>query len=158
MVVEVIYPVKSIRPHRIPRHGVDDHGTMAFAQLGTGAESLRVQPSGDSIVVDLRSGGLDASVEVAPFLAQGFADLLGFVDGLAADRHGFAGTRRWESSEGELALEVRHEFRQLQVTVHMRVEGPGWGNDGWRARADLTLEADERLTRFASELRALLTR
>ncbi len=133
---------------------------MTFAQLGSGAECLRItaQPASrtERLVADLRSGGLTAGLPVVAFLAQGFVDLVRYFEALEADWRGFAGVRRWESLEGELVLETRHEFRNLQVRVLMRTVGPGWGNDGWQVRADLTIEPGEELTRFVADLRALL--
>lgn len=135
-------------------------GPMTFAQLGSGAECLRISTEPETrterLVADLRSGGLSAGLPVVAFLAQGFVDLVAFFESLEADWRGFAGVRRWESLEGELVLEARHEFRNLHVRVHLRTVGPGWGNEGWQARADLTIEPGEQLSRFVADLRALL--
>jgi hypothetical protein len=133
---------------------------VTFAQVGAGSAALRLaaEPAtrDTRLQADLRRDALAASVVVPAFLAQGFTDLLGFVDGVAADWRGFPGARRWESPEGELVLGARHEFRRLRLRVTMRVAGPGWGDEGWTAWADVDVDPAEELPRFAAELRAVL--
>jgi hypothetical protein len=61
----------------------------------------------------------------------------------------------WESVEGDLRIEARHEYGHVQLRVVLRSPGPEWGNEGWRATADLAIDPDEELIQAASELRAL---
>ena len=57
--------------------------------------------------------------------------------------------------EGELRIEARHEFGHVQLRITLRHYGLGWGNDGWNATADLTIEPGEQLTRVAFDLQAM---
>jgi hypothetical protein len=130
-------------------------------QLGTGGESLRLTSDGPAhhapqyVTAELRCGGLAASRRVVHHYASGFEDLADFFGRLAADWRGWAGERVWESVEGDLRIEARHAYGHIQLRVVLRGPGPGWGNEGWKAMADLTIDPGEELTQAASNLRAL---
>jgi hypothetical protein len=101
--------------------------------------------------------GLEATRTVVHSYSTGFADLSHFFAGLVQDWRGWNGQRAWESLEGDLAIEARHEYGHVQLRVTLRAEGRGWGNRGWRAGADLTLDAGEQLSQVAADL-AQMTR
>jgi hypothetical protein len=54
--------------------------------------------------------GLSASGRVVHNYATGFEDLADFFQKQADDWRGWAGTRRWESLEGDLEVEARHLY------------------------------------------------
>jgi hypothetical protein len=58
--------------------------------------------------------------------------------------------RQWTSLESDLKVEARrHVFGHVQLHVTLRQAPADWGNRGWRASADLTLEPGEQLSRVA---------
>jgi Family of unknown function (DUF6228) len=79
--------------------------------------------------------------------------LSGFTERLAADWRGWAGVRTWESLEGELVLDARHDGRG-HVSLGVTLRGPDLDRDGtaWSARAVFVLEAGEEMTRLAADL------
>jgi hypothetical protein len=60
--------------------------------------------------------------------------------------------------EGDLDIEARHEFRHVQLRVTLRDYGPGWGNDGWTAIANLTSDPGEQVSQIAAGLGRLAVR
>jgi hypothetical protein len=86
----------------------------------------------------------------------GFEDLARFFRGLEQDWRGWEGARGWESVEGDLRLVARHEFAHVRLTVTLRLQRFEWGNDGWSASADITLDPGEQLSRAAREIGALV--
>ena len=69
---------------------------------------------------------------------------------LEQDWRGWDDARSWRSLEGDLGIEARHEFRHVQLRVTLRAYGPGWGNDGWKASANLTIDPGEQLSQIAA--------
>ena len=130
---------------------------VRVVQMGSGGDWLRltsVGPAGE-VTAELRCGGLAASQRVVHPYRSGFEDLADFVGQLADDWRGWSGRRAWESIEGDLRIEARHDYRHVQLRITLRHNGPGWGNDGWKAIADLTIDPGEELTRVASDLQAM---
>src|SRR5262249_54274306 len=84
--------------------------------------------------------------------ATGFPDLADFFDGLAEDWRGWDGVRTWESAEGDLRIEALHEYGHVHLRVTIRSQGPGWGDDGWSATADLKLDPGDQLQQVAVQL------
>jgi hypothetical protein len=107
------------------------------------------------VTAELRCDGLAAKRRVVHNYASGFEDLADFFGQLADDWRGWSGEQVWESVEGDLRIEARHEYRHVQLRIVLRSQGPGWGNEGWKVTADLTIDPSEELTRAASDLRVL---
>jgi hypothetical protein len=129
-------------------------------QVGVGV-CLRLTPEDISpgrpqyIIAELRCDGLTASRRVVHHYASGFTDLANFFDQLTLGWRGWTGVRLWESIEHDLRIEARHEYGHVQLRITIRGEGPGWGNEGWQAIADVTIEPGEQLTQIAADLRSL---
>ncbi len=98
------------------------------------------------IEAQLRLGELRAGVQVSRNYASGFADLVAYFDGLERDWRGWAGIRRWQSLDGELAIEARHDGH---VQFEIRLERAMW----WTASGELTVEPGEQLSQVAAGLR-----
>lgn len=107
------------------------------------------------LVAELHLDGLSASGRVVNNYATGFEDLADFLQEQADDWRGWAGTRKWESLEGDLEIEARHQYGHVQLRITMRRFVPGWGNHGWSATGDLTIEPGEQLTQIAKGMRSL---
>ncbi len=134
---------------------------MPDVKIGTGDTCLvltsldPIDAPPQSLTVELRLDGLAATVVVVHHYASGFRDLVDFFEQQAYDWRGWDGVRQWESLEGELKIESRHEYGHVQLRVTVRKILPDWGNDGWVATGDLTIEPGEQLTRIAADLGAL---
>ena len=63
--------------------------------------------------------------------------------------------REWESLEGELRIEARHQYGHVQLRVTVRADWPGWGNQGWTATADLRIDPGEQLAQISRDVRDL---
>lgn len=129
--------------------------------IGTVSGHLRLRPEPDDpsldyLVADLVDDGLTATKRVYAHYASGWRDLAAFFGGLATDWRGWSGTREWASIESDLKIEARHEFGHVQLHVTIWQSRADWGNHGWRASADLTLEPGEQLSRVADQLRDLV--
>jgi hypothetical protein len=134
---------------------------MRNVKIGTGARYLLLTPLDpmdappQSLAAELHLDGLTASVVVVHHYASGFRDLDDFFEQQAQDWRGWEGVREWHSLEGDLRLEARHEYGHVQLRVTMRKTLADWGNDGWVATGDLTIDPGEQLTRVAADLKAL---
>jgi Family of unknown function (DUF6228) len=104
-----------------------------------------------SVVVRLRSGGLDASLRV--WAPGGFGDLVAFFNGLAAGWRGWQGTRTYESLEHDLRLTATHDGH-VQLVVQLRET---MVPDGWSATAVVQLDRGEEMIRAAGDVAALLS-
>jgi hypothetical protein len=102
------------------------------------------------LVAELHLGGLSASARVVNNYATGFEDLADFLQQLADDWRGWEGTRRWQSLEGDLEIEARHQYGHVQLRITMRQFVAGW-----TATGDLTIEPGEQLTQIAKAIRPL---
>lgn len=102
-----------------------------------------------SLVAELRVGDLRATQTVVEG-DSGFAALAAFAAQIAADWRGWDGTRTWESVEGDLRIEARHDGH-VDLRVVLR-DGPTWT---WTATALLRLEPGEQLSAIAADLHAL---
>lgn len=142
--------------------GQRDDVLMAAAQIGDDHDYLRLvpeEPTGGSpkyLLAELRIRGLSASRRVVHHYATGFADLAEFFCWLERHWTGWEGLCEWESLEGELRIEARHEHGHVQLRVTFRAYGPGWGNQGWTATADLTIDPGEQLTQITRDVRDLV--
>ena len=132
-------------------------------EIGSPSEHLRLRADSgdlalDYLLADLSVDGLSATKRVYAHYASGWRELAGFFGAMATDWRGWIGTREWSSLESDLKIEVRHEYGhvQLHVTLHNAVAG--WGNHGWAASADLTLEPGEQLSRVADAMTELVNR
>jgi hypothetical protein len=61
------------------------------------------------VTATIRLDGLEATAHVVSNFANGFQGLADFFAALEADWRGWSGSRRWESLEGELSIEARHQ-------------------------------------------------
>lgn len=130
-------------------------------EIGSPSDHLRLSaepgdPALDYLVAHVSVDGLSATKKVYAHYATGWRELAEFFKGLAVDWRGWSGTREWTSLESDLKLEARHEYGHVQLHVTLHNALAGWGNHGWKASADLTLEPGEQLSRVADEMRALV--
>lgn len=109
------------------------------------------------LVAELHLDGLSATGRVVNNYATGFEDLADFLQQQSDDWRGWAGTRNWESLEGDLAIEARHQYGHVQLRITMRRSVSRWGNHGWTATGDLTIEPGEQLIQIAKGMRSLAT-
>jgi hypothetical protein len=117
-------------------------------EIGSASDHLRLSaepgdPTLDYLMADLSVDGLSATKRVYAHYASGWRELANFFAGLATDWRGWSGTREWTSVESDLKIEARHEFGHVQLHVTLRQAMADWGNHGWTASADLTLEPGE---------------
>jgi hypothetical protein len=106
-----------------------------------------------AFAVALHADGLNArlsEVSVTPWDGGG---LPGFIDGLAADFRGWAGTRSWTAGH----LEVSAAFRsgghvELRWTIRPRLT-----HTGWEATLTTWIEGGQHMTGLAAGVRAFLT-
>lgn len=155
----------SARP-RGSRHGRSFRETLRpvdSVDIGSAGSRLRLSPEPDDptfdhLVADLADDGLSATKRVYVHYASGWGDLAAFFAGLATDWRGWSGTREWISLESDLKIEARHEHGHVQLNVTLSQDRADWGNHGWHASADLTLEPGEQLSRVADELRGPVDR
>jgi hypothetical protein len=73
--------------------------------------------------------------------------LVDFFTDLERDRRGWDGVRIWESLEGDLRIEARHEYGHVRLRVTLRHSIAEWGSAGWSATADLTVDPGEQLSK-----------
>jgi hypothetical protein len=111
-----------------------------------------------TVIAELSSSGLRAIRTVVHSYSTGFADLAGFFAQLEQDWRGWEDVRSWRSLEGDLSIEAMHQFGHVQLRVTLRAYGPGWGNDGWTASANLTIDPGEQLSQIATDLSCLASR
>lgn len=133
---------------------------MPEVRVGPGSEYLLLTPSSPesppaTLTVHLALDGLTAGKVIVGNYAGGFSDLADFFSGLAASWRGWEGSRRWQSLEGDLALDARYEYGHAHVTVMLRHEGEGWGRGGWEARGDLVIDPGEQMSAIAAQVEAL---
>jgi Family of unknown function (DUF6228) len=140
-----------------------DDSRVAVVRIGASDQALQLIVEGDEesppeyLWAELRSGDLRAAKRIYGGHAPGFQDLAAFFAGIVATWRGWEGERSWESVEGDLRIAARHAHGHIQLRVTLRAEGPGWGNDGWTATADLTLDPGEQLTIVADSLASVTT-
>jgi hypothetical protein len=134
---------------------------MPDVKIGTDDKHLMLTPLDPMdappqfLTAELHLDGLTASVAVVHNYASGFQDLADFFEQQAQDWRGWEGVRKWESLEGDLGIEARHEHGHVQLRVTVRKVLPNWGNNGWRATGDLTIDPGEQLTRVAADVKTL---
>lgn len=134
---------------------------MPDVKIGTDDKHLLLTPLDpmdappQSLEAALRLEGLTASVVVVHHYASGFRDLADFFEQQAQDWRGWEGVREWNSLEGDLRIEARHEYGHVQMRVTVRKSLAEWGNDGWVATGDLTIDPGEQLTCVAADVKAL---
>lgn len=108
------------------------------------------------ILVTIYDDGLAASFSVRLGLTS--STLPEFIRSLADDWHGWEGVRQWETLEGELALDARHDGRRaVALGVTLRSRWPADDRPRWSARAVLALEPGEELARLAADVEAFLS-
>jgi hypothetical protein len=93
-----------------------------------------------AVIAELHLDGLSAQARVVNSYANGFQDLATFFQRLADDWRGWHGVRDWESIEGGLSLEARHEHGHVQLRVQLRRIKTDPGNQGWTTTGDLTID------------------
>jgi hypothetical protein len=74
---------------------------------------------------------------------------------MAADWRGWPDVRRWESLEGELAIDASHRSGRVVLKIHLRSDRAGWVNDGWRVTGDVTIDPGEQLFAAARDVALL---
>lgn len=131
--------------------------SVTNVRIGSAGDYLLLSPDESDPIVqtvtaELSSSGLRAIRTVVHSYRTGFADLADFFAQMELDWRGWNGARSWRSLEGDLNIEARYEFRHVQLRVTLRAYGPGWGNDGWTASANLTIDPGEQLSQIAADL------
>ena len=137
--------------------------TVTSARIGSADDYLLLSPDESdpivqTVIAELSSRGLRAIRTVVHSYSTGFADLADFFAQLEQNWRGWDDAKSWRSLEGDLDIEARHEFRHVQLRVTLRAYGPGWGNDGWTASANLTIDPGEQLSQIAADLGRLASR
>jgi uncharacterized protein DUF6228 len=105
-----------------------------------------------TFVVELEDHGLRAESSVSSYESEGNG-LAAFLEQLAADWRGWAGTRSWDSHHA-LAVEARHDGRGnvwLRFTLRSRRS-----SGGWTASAEVDLAAGQQLGSTAAAVASLL--
>lgn len=131
--------------------------SMPEVSIGTRVEGLLLTPepsvgAPNSVLATLRLDGLEAKRRVANNYATGFQDLADFFAGLADDWRGWTGARRWESLEGDLTINARHQRSHVVLKIELRCDRFDWDNDGWRVVGDVTIDPGEQLSRVVRDL------
>lgn len=136
---------------------------MPQALVGSGRDILRLtadDPTGappQSLVAELQLNGLSAVAPVVSNYATGFTDLADFFQRQADDWRGWEGVRDWQSLEGDLSIQASHQYGHVQLRITLRRVRFDWGNDGWTATGDLTIDPGEQLSQVARDVRSLAT-
>jgi hypothetical protein len=125
--------------------------STAYLSLALGSR----QPASGLLTASLQLDGLAATVRVDDSYANRFQDLSSFFAALEKSWRGWKGAQSWESVEGNLRVEARHEYGKVRLTVAMRRDRAEWDNHGWHATGDLTIEPGEQLSRIAREVAEL---
>lgn len=137
--------------------------TVTSVRIGSADDYLLLTPDESdpivqTVIAELSSNALRVIRTVFHSYSTGFADLADFFAQLEQDWRGWDDARSWRSLEGDLGIVARHEFRHVQLRVTLRTHGPGWGNDGWTASVDLTIDPGEQLSQIATGLSRLASR
>jgi hypothetical protein len=98
------------------------------------------QVEGEYFEVSLRSSSHSASKRVCCYTDPG--GVASLFDDAAAHWRGWPGPKRWESIEGELALELTAD-RTGHITLNVTISNYLGGPDSWRVQSQLTLEAGQ---------------
>nr|WP_276310093.1 DUF6228 family protein [Nocardioides speluncae] len=133
---------------------------MPTVRIGNATECLQLVPepgvgAPEVLVATLEVEGVTATRSVVNNYTTGFQDLADFFGGMADAWRGWLDARSWESIEGDLRLEARHEHGRVRLTVTLRHDRAGWTNHGWRVTADLGMEPGEQLAQIARDVAAL---
>lgn len=131
---------------------------MDAVEIGSASDHLRLSAEPDDpalnyLFAHVAVDGLSATKRVYAHYATGWGELADFFAGLAADWRGWSGMREWSSLESDFKIEARHDYGHVQLHVTLHHALAGWGNHGWKASADLTLEPGEQLSRVADEMK-----
>jgi Family of unknown function (DUF6228) len=132
-----------------------DTVTVGRENAGLWFQDVERGPSGEIWYVwaRLRVDGLDAPLRVSSHYANGFDELAGFFQMLAADWRGWPGERSYESLEHELRLTARHDGH-VRIAVELRQSSLP---DGWSASGVVIIDPGEELTSAAEEVTELLS-
>lgn len=123
--------------------------------IGTESEYLRLtRQDAETVLAELEVSGLSATRPVVQAFAAGVTEVSTFLDSLERDWRGWEGERAWTSLEDDLTMQARHTHGHVQLRVTLRCHRADWGNDGWRATADLTIDPGEQLSRIAADARS----
>jgi hypothetical protein len=133
--------------------------SAATIQIGSSSRGLLLTWAPTATVnqvnANLVDEGLSASRTVYHGYASGFRDLFQYFEEMERDWRGWDGERVWESLEGDLRIEARHEHGHVQLRVTLRKSVAEWGRSGWIATADVTVDPGEQLSHVVRDLRAL---
>ena len=95
---------------------------------------------GEYFEASLRSSSHSASKRVCCYTDPG--GIASLFDDAAAHWRGWSGTKRWESIEGELTLELTAD-RTGHITLDVTINNDLGGPDSWRVHSQLALEAGQ---------------
>lgn len=107
-----------------------------------------------TFAVDLHANGVDAHIDgisVTPWDSGGLTD---FMDGLAADFRGWAGTRSWAVSHLKLTATF-HSGGHVELCWTIR---PWITRRDWEASLTTWIEGGQQMTELADTIKAFLTR
>jgi Family of unknown function (DUF6228) len=111
--------------------------SFSIKSSGSDRELVFVEPRRDYFVVDLRGSGVRATREVYAYTdAQG---LSAFFSRIAAYERPWTTPERWESLEGEFALEAACS-KLGHVTFSARIRDTFGGAEEWEVRVDVATE------------------
>jgi hypothetical protein len=134
---------------------------MPTAHIGSSTQYLSLslesgQPASGLLTASLQLDRLAATVQVDDSYANRFEDLSSFFAALEKSWRGWEGVQSWESVEGNLRIEARHEYGKVSLTVTMARDRAEWDNHGWRATGDLTIQPGEELSQIARDVAGLV--
>lgn len=130
---------------------------MDHVRIGSRGDSLILVPheEDDSVTVRLETDRLSASTR--PRDRYDLRRLPAYFAELAArSRTGWAGSRHWESLEGDIRLTATYQDRRVVLGVRLHDGRTEPANQGWVARLDVTLDPGEELRQAATDVWHLL--
>ncbi len=157
--------VRSIRPCRDPRgpavHQSNRCDAVAVEPVIIGHFRNSLVFSGPDEAVNVPAQYLGVSIEGPDLRASrqvyegrdgGFSSLAGYFADLAANWRGWHGSRDYESIEGDLRIQATQDGHVVLRVTLWETAVP----EGWRAEADVRLDAGEPLSAAANGVAALV--
>lgn len=134
--------------------------SAARVKIGTSSRGLLLAwapmaSTVEQVNANLVDEGLSASRPVYHGYRSGFRDLVLFFEEMERDWRGWDGDRTWESLEGDLRIEARHEHGHVQLRVTLRHLVAGWDRSGWSATVGLSVDPGEELSDIIRDVRTL---
>jgi Family of unknown function (DUF6228) len=106
-----------------------------------------------TFAVELHADGLDARIDEVSVTAWDSGSLTDFMEGLAADFHGWADTRSWAVNHLKITAAF-HSGGHVELCWTIR---PWITRSGWEASLTTWIEGGQQMTELADAIRAFLT-